>query len=168
VGEFCVRVSRRQRAALALTIEAFHFHAWSGKLFLGLTGIGLAGSIGGFVFGVLSELLFGLPGGSILEHLPVTISIGGVIPGALLQWWFLTSLARFRPTARAITVVMCTFAVIGSLVGLFSGHSPAAFVTSLAGFGMSLQFLLYFRSDDYEERASAYREMMDARKREPE
>lgn len=140
---------------LTPVLDGFRMHGWSGKVFLGLTGLSMLGSIGGAVIVALRESGYALP---------VVASILGVIPSLLLQWWFLKSLARFGNGARTIAIIGCTLGLVGSVVGLFSSDTFASIVTSFAGFGVMLQSLLYFRSGDYEERAAAFRELYEAAK----
>lgn len=135
----------------ASVMDGVRAHGWSGKLFLAKTTLG---SVGTLLFWAVT-VLRGVMGGS--PHLVPPLGVAlFIVPVILLQIWFSTALARFRRPARILAILMCAGVALGSIGMLLSDLPPLMKVIAGAELALMAQFLVYFLSPSYSERAAAF------------
>jgi hypothetical protein len=141
-------VTRTVRRWLEPFAPGFAEHEWTGKLFLISGGVGVAGTIGGYVGGVIVTAVtqgFGVA----LVAMTVAGSLGVAITVSL-QRWFLLGIARFRRWANIVAVVITGGGLLhglGSLVAIILSRGQPGIrglVLAIAETCMSAQFLIYF------------------------
>jgi VIT1/CCC1 family predicted Fe2+/Mn2+ transporter len=135
------RIRDAVRRRLEPVLNGFHEHAWSGKLYLITSGLSLLTSVAG---ALLFPLLL-LPDRSVLAFPPLVPVFLVLALLCWVQWRVLSGVARFRPWARCVAIIVSAMGVLGGVQLLFAmADSPRVLILALAQISISIQFITYF------------------------
>ena len=136
IGRLADRVKRR----LEPVLTGFDEHAWSGKLYLLVSGLGVLTSVaGGLGFVILLAMESNIGGRAGM--LPIAVIFALI---AWVQWKLLSGVARFRNWARRIAILVSGFALLAGVNLIVFAGLPRMMILGLAQTALSIQFIAYF------------------------
>jgi hypothetical protein len=140
------RTGNHIRRAWADLAAGFEEHAWTGKLFMLTSGATLAGTAVGAGFVAAWAIAAAPAGGGRLAYL-FAAGMGGIM--GFVQWKLLLGVARFRPWARVVGILVSAMGVVSGVGMLFSSNGLRGLAIGIVEGGLAAQFLIYFlRSRD--------------------
>jgi hypothetical protein len=121
-------------------------HAWTGKLYLSVTVLSIAGMVLVPVATALAAFLAGGPTGSEWFTLPFVFAAAatfGAVSGTI-SWFLARGVARFRNWARMVSMLFLFSACAGGLAMLTQLRGFGPTVMAAGEIALSGQFLWYF------------------------